>query len=79
MAEITYAKVDGPPDDWMALKVIDLDAGQEVRMVLEVNTFEGWLIRNRADDGGEPLIDPDKPDEVAKERIEGRFEIIRPA
>lgn len=78
MEAITYAVVDGPPDDWRGLKIFDLDTGQEVDQVVEVNVAEGWMIRYRKDENGRIFIDPDQPDEAAKERIEGRFEIRCP-
>lgn len=76
---LTYAVVGGPPDDWNGLLVFDLDSGEEVREVIEVDTSEGWLVRLKRDENGQFFIDPDAPDEAAKERLEGRFEIRRAA
>lgn len=78
MTELSYAKVGGPPARWQKLKIIDLDTGLEVSKVVEVNTTEGWLIRYREDAEGRPFIDPEKPDQAARERVEGRFQIVRP-
>lgn len=75
---ITYAVVDGPPDDWRGLKIFDLDTGEEVDHVIEVNATEGWLIRYRKDERGYIFPDPDQPEEAARERITGRFQIRRP-
>jgi len=75
---ITYAKAGGPPDDWHGLRVFDLDTGAEIERVEEVNAAEGWLIRANLDERGYVYPDPEKPDEIARERIKGRFEIRRP-
>jgi hypothetical protein len=75
---ITYAKAGGPPDDWHGLKIYDLDTGQEVTQAEEVNAAEGWLIRAKLNDRGMIYIDPEKGDEIARERLEGRYEIRRP-
>lgn len=72
---LTYAKVDGPPDDWNNLIITDLATGLEVVDVHEVNATEGWLIRSTRNDAGELHVTGQG--DVAKERIEGRFEIIR--
>ena len=53
----------------------DLDTEQEVLDVWEVNTEEGWLVSFRRDARGYVYPDPDKEDELARQRIEGRFEI----
>lgn len=74
---ITYAKVYGPPDDWSLLQIVDLDTGEDVRHVLEVNATEGWLVRACRNEAGMIYADPDKPDEIATERVAGRFEIRR--
>ncbi|MCX7585018.1 hypothetical protein [Phenylobacterium sp. 58.2.17] len=74
---IMYAKVDGPPDDWASLQIVDLDSGEEVHRVLEVNAGEGWLVRACRDEAGMIYTNPEKPDEIATERITGRFEIRR--
>jgi len=76
---ITYAKAGGPPDNWRGLKIYDLDTGKEVWDVEEVSAVEGWLIRMKRNEKGEIFIDPANGDEVAVERLEGRFEIRRPA
>lgn len=78
MGEITFAKVDGPPADWRGLRVIDLDTGLELDGVVECDTVERYVIRNRKDERGLPYEDPEKPGHVAMERITGRFEIRRP-
>ena len=78
MSDITYAVVGGPPHDWRGLKIFELVTGSEVRDVLEVNTAEGWLIRYVRDESGMIFIDPKRPDEAARQRIEGSFEIRRP-
>lgn len=74
---ITYAVVGGPPADWQGLKIIDLDTGDEVRDVVEVNTTAGWLIRAKRDASGSLMSHPQK-DEVERERLTGRFEIRQP-
>jgi hypothetical protein len=79
VSEIVYAKVDGPPDNWHGLRIIDLDTGQEVLDVIEVNAAEGWLISYKRNSAGNFFLDPAKPDEIARQRVEGRFEIRRPS
>lgn len=37
---ITYAKVNGPPDNWRQLRVYDGE--EKLEFCLEVNTVEGW-------------------------------------
>jgi len=77
MDEITYAKVNGPPDDWYGLRIFDLNSGAEVGEVIEVNTAEGWLVCYAPDDDG--VLRVDQATGTAKtKRIEGRFEIRRP-
>lgn len=76
-APITYAKAGGPPDDWQGLRVLDLETGDEVDRVEEVNAAEGWLIRAKLNAEGMVYSDPDRPDEIARERLTGRFALIR--
>ena len=76
---ITYAKVGGPPAGWSGLIIIDMSTGAEVPDVIEVSAVEGWLVRANRDEQGCIYADPDKPDEVATERLVGSFEIRRPA
>lgn len=73
---LTYAKIDGPPADWHGLRIFDLDTGEEIQAVLEVDTVGGWLKRHALDPDGHPVLDGD---EIQVERIEGRFEIRRPS
>ncbi len=76
---ITYAKVDGPPDDWFDLRIIDLDTGLELKDVVEVNAAKGWLIRATRNEAGELyVVGSGEGAEIARERIGGRFEIRRP-
>lgn len=77
---LTYAKVDGPPDDWQVLRIFNVRTGDEMFDVCEVNAAEGWLIRAARNDAGELYLTGDPADpEIAKERVEGHFEIRRPA
>jgi hypothetical protein len=69
---VTYAKVDGPPTDWSRLVVIDLQTGEQLDHVIEVNAAEGWAVVH-----DRPFrIDP-ATDKLATVRVEGRFEIRR--
>lgn len=70
--EITYAKVNGPPDDWMNLKVTDLDTGKEAGRVIEVNTVEGWIKR-----WPDPIPAGLRHRDWPVETIYGRFSITR--
>ena len=53
---LTYAKVGGPPDDWMDLVITETDSGAEVRRVVEVDTKAGWLLRHAANDKGNAYL-----------------------
>lgn len=77
MSQITYAKAGGPPTYWRGLKVFDLETGQEVTKVVEVNAAEGWLFRLREDERGRMFEDPDNPGHAAQERLSGHFKIVR--
>lgn len=76
-AAITYAKAGVAPDPFPfgKLRDFDLETGQEVLDVEEVNTTEGWLISYKRNATGEFYIDPASPEEVARQRVVGRFEI----
>lgn len=73
-AEISYAKVHGPPADWRGLCVFDADTGEEIQDVIEVDASNGWLVRYKMGDDGHAFIEGD---EVAKETLTGRFRIER--
>lgn len=76
---ITYAKVDGPPDNWRGIRIFDLDTGLEVSRVEECNTVEGWLIRAKLNEDGQIYTVGEGDDaEIARERVEGRFLIVPP-
>lgn len=77
--QITYAKAGIEPLDWYDFDVIDLDTGQRVLDVNEVNTAEGWLVSYRRNGEGTYYVDPEKPDQIAKRRVVGRFELRRRA
>lgn len=79
MGGLTYALAGRIPDPFPfgELKVIDLDAGQEVLDVVEVDTTEGWLVKLKRDGRGLFYLDPENPEHAARQRIEGRFEIVR--
>lgn len=66
----TYAKADGPPDDWMGLEVL-LD-GVVVYDVFEVDTKQGWAIRYAHDEERRPVVANGR---FVKERVEGAFEL----
>lgn len=70
--EVTYAKAGGPPDDWRGLAIIDLDTGQEVLDVTEVDTVAGWLVSYKRNAEGSYYLDGDQ---IARQRIEGRYQI----
>lgn len=74
---LTYSKaaVSPQPFPFGQLHVFDLDTGQEVLDVEEVNTAEGWVVSFKRDGQGHIYVDPDHPGEAARQRIEGRFEI----
>ncbi len=74
-APITYARVYGPPADWRGLKVYDLNTGQEVKGVVEVNTVEGWVRRYREYVPGFRDARGRFSRQPLQERLTGRFEI----
>ena len=78
MSEIIYAKVGGPPDDWHGLRVFDLDTGEEVADVTEVDVAAGWVERYKCNAEGEFFLD-ETGRRAASERLCGRFEIRRPS
>ena len=41
---ITYAKVGGPPADYLMVVVVDDVTNQVVENAVEVNTKEGWVV-----------------------------------
>lgn len=67
----TYAKVGGPPDDWAELQVRDLETGELLDRVVEVNTEEGW-----ADLADTSAYRPGM-EHTPVVRVEGRFAIER--
>ncbi len=69
--EITYAKVNGPPDNWYDMRVFDAKTGEEIKEVVEVNTAEGFLRRHKMRKGQLYVVDG----KVVIERIRGRFAI----
>lgn len=70
---VTYAKAGGPPDNWCGLLVLDRDSGEYVGEVCECDTEGGWLVRYKTDAQGNFYLDGD---EVARERLTGRFALI---
>lgn len=74
MGKITFARVDGPPDNWRGLKIFNTATETEVLDVIEVDTVERYLIRYCRDPRGQLVLTPDKED-VARERITGDFRI----
>jgi hypothetical protein len=72
--EIVYAKSGGPPDNWHGIRVFD-EAGNEIKDVEEVHAGEGWLIRAKRNAQGHIYAEGD---EIAKERIEGKFRLVLP-
>lgn len=76
---ITYAVVGGPPDNWLGLRVFDIDTGLEIDEVIECNTVEGWLVRYKpGEDGLIYTVGEGDDAEAASERLEGRFLIVPP-
>lgn len=74
---ITYAVVGGPPANWIGLRIIDLETGEEVDKVVEVDTRAGWVVR-LASVNGEVLVDY-RRNRIFREAIFGSFEIRPPA
>jgi|GEM_PF-1622690 len=81
---ITHAKVG--ETSTAGLVVIDEATGDEVTWVTEVNTDEGWLVRHRTDEDGNPQVCHGGPicalcesqptgEHVAAERLDGQFRI----
>lgn len=87
--EIRYAKVDGPPPDWVGLRIFDVDTGEEIMEVVEVDCDDGWLIRFKPGSDGKIYScdekdcscvgdDLDPNGHIATEKLHGRFRIERP-
>lgn len=74
---LTYVKSGGPPDDWRDVQIFDLDAGKYLYGVVEVDAVAGWAIRLATNARGHFYSDPENPEQMARERIEGCFEISR--
>ena len=73
---LRYAKVcHGPLEDWMDVLVLDVATGEAVKHVVEVDCDAGWLLRHAHDSRGLPYLGADG--EVAMERVEGRFMLVR--
>ena len=77
MEPITYALAGccPAPFPYGKIKVFDLDTGQEVLDVKEVNTVEGWLESLKRGGDGRYYVDPENHEQAATQRIEGRYEI----
>lgn len=71
---LTYAKIDGPPDDWWSVCTFDRDTGEFINHVIEVDAEAGWLVRFQTDEAG---VFVTRDGQVVTERIEGRFALIR--
>lgn len=74
---VTYSVFGGPPDDWRGLRVYDLETGNEVGEVLEVNVTEGWLVRYARNVEGSLMLDFDG--DLVTEKLTGKFFAGRPA
>ena len=69
-----HAKQGGPPDDWATLQVINLNTGELMPFVSEVNVLEGWVKQT------DPVVPDDRIIETWPEKmIFGNFEIVRTA
>lgn len=53
-----YAKAGGPPQNWWCLEV--MLNGNVLKDVVEVNTAEGWAVREALDANGAPVIEGDE-------------------
>lgn len=71
----THIVAPGPRRDGHVLQVHYNNEVSKSAWV-EVHTEEGWGIRLVTDSGGRIRMDPDKPGEVLKERVEGTFAAI---
>lgn len=67
-----YVKVDGPPDCWCDLEVVDRETGKHIPDVVEVNADEGWFVRHVMDpETGNPVLEGVGDDRTIKtERVE---------
>ncbi|HEY3694086.1 hypothetical protein [Phenylobacterium sp.] len=74
MNKITYVRVGGPPADWQSIEVVDLDTGQLVEGVIEVDSDCGWLVRRASPAWSAAWQTGAAP---APERIKGRFYLRR--
>lgn len=72
MTELTYC-LAGETPGFENVEVTDLATGQTLDGVIEVNTIEGWLVRQKREPDGSLLADPVTGRWPKTERIEGRF------
>ncbi|NIJ40369.1 hypothetical protein FHS78_000639 [Parvibaculum indicum] len=76
MTDITYAKAGGPPEDWTNIEVVDIQTGNVIDYVVEVDTIAGWLRKYKTDENGKLALLPDgKTPQI--EALCGRFAIRR--
>lgn len=78
MGDITFAKVGGPPADWMGVRVFNVETGVEMKNIVEVDTVEGYVLRHRVDAQGLLIIEAGSA-RVSVERVNGAFRIERAA
>ena len=67
---LKYVKVNGPPDDWAQLIVMNTDTRELVFAVYEINVDEGWVLQ------GQTIV-PENNVIEEPERVYGNFEILR--
>lgn len=70
---ITYAKAGGPPDNWREITVLNVETGEEVVDIVEVNATEGWAVINAISENGHRIVFNGT---AVTKRIEGKFRII---
>ena len=66
------ARVGEFPECWMYLYVFDLDSGEQIRDVIEVDCSNGLLIKKVRNDNGRVKLTEDQ-EYVATERLKGNF------
>lgn len=71
---ITYARAGGPPDNWMGLRVFNIDTGKEMLNVHEVDAEAGWLVQYVVvDEKAGTLMAVEG--QLVLERVDGNFRI----
>ena len=77
LAAVTYAKVGGPPVDWMS--ICTWLGERRVHDVVEVDAEENWAVIHAKNEDDQYYDDPENPGNAMRKVIHGPFELRMPA